>query len=95
MQHEWRPPDHEVAASLPEEYTAVRFYFRDSFPDTPENRELVHSVVARLAARRPVVLLNTGVVVDEHRDAEPPAGERVLRPLAGIDPPATSARRAQ
>ena len=86
VHHEWRPPDHEVVASLPEEYTAVRFYFRDSFPDTPANRELVRSVVARLAARRPVVLLNTGLVVDEHRDAEPPAGERVLRPLAGIDP---------
>ena len=70
---------------LPEEFTAVRFYFRDSFPDTPENRELVHDVVERLAERRPVVLLNTGVVVDEHLDAEPPASERILRPLAGIE----------
>jgi hypothetical protein len=83
--HEWRPPDHDVVASLPEEFTAVRFYFRDSFPDTPENRRLVHDVVEGLAARRPVVLLNTGIVVDEHLDAEPPASERILRPLAGID----------
>jgi|SRR5581483_445264 len=80
----WRPP--EAPADLPADFTAVRFYFRDSFPDTPPNRELVHRVVARLAARRPVVLLNTGVVVDEHLDAEPPADDRVLRPLAGIDP---------
>ncbi len=78
----WRRPD--TATELPEGFTAVRFYFRDSFPDTPENREVVHDVVERLAARRTVVLLNTGVVVDEHLDAEPPAGERVLRPLAGI-----------
>jgi hypothetical protein len=79
----WAAPD--APADLPAEFTAVRFYFRDSFPDTPENRRLVHDVVGRLAERRPVVLLDTGVVVDEHVDAEPPAGERILRPLAGVD----------
>jgi hypothetical protein len=79
----WRRPG--AATDLPEEFTAVRFYFRDSFPDTPENREVVHHVVERLAARRHVVLLNTGVVVDEHLDVEPLADERVLRPLAGIE----------
>jgi len=79
----WRRPD--AAIDLPEAFTAVRFYFRDSFPDTPENREVVHHVVERLAARRPVVLLNTGVVVDEHLDVEPLADERVLRPLTGIE----------
>jgi hypothetical protein len=78
----WITP--EATADLPEEFTAVRFYFRDSFPDTEENRALVHDVVERLAERRPVVLLNTGVVVDEHLDAEPPESDRILRPLAGI-----------
>jgi hypothetical protein len=79
----WRAP--APTPDLPEDFTAVRFYFRDSFPDTPANRELVHDVVERLSGRRPVVLLNTGVVVDEHLDAEPPKGEHILRPLAGID----------
>jgi len=80
----WTAP--EPGIELPEEFTAVRFYFRDSFPDTPENREVVHDVVERLAERRPVVLLNTGVVVDEHLDAEPPPSDRVLRPLDGVEP---------
>src|SRR2546430_23759 len=75
--------EHELA--LREASAAVRFYFRDSFPDTPENREVVHNVVGQLAARRPVVLLNTGVVVDDHLDAEPPESELILRPLAGIE----------
>ena len=79
----WVKP--EAAGEPPDEFTAVRFYFRDSFPDTPENRELVHDVLERLAARRPVVLLNTGVVVDEHLDAEPPASERILRTLTGVE----------
>jgi hypothetical protein len=82
----WRRPDDALSDSLPDRFAAVRFYFRDSFPDTPDNRALVQEVVERLAARGPVVLLNTGVVVDEHEDAEPPAGGDVLRPLAGVAP---------
>ena len=81
----WRRPDAD-GLTLPEEFTAVRFYFRDSFPDTPANRALVRDVGERLAAQRPVVLLNTGVVVDEHEDAEPGDDPRVLRPLAGSAP---------
>jgi hypothetical protein len=85
--HSWlRPGGEDLPHSLPEEFTAVRFYFRDSFPDTPVNRALVQEVDERLAARRPVVLLNPGVVVDEHHDAEPAGRTRVLRPLAGVAP---------
>ena len=81
----WVAPD-PGAIDLPSEFAAVRFYFRDSFPDTPANRALVARVIDRLAERAPVVLLNTGVVVDEHEDAEPADDPRVLRPLAGVDP---------
>ena len=89
----WPAGGRGAAGALPEEFTAVRFYFRESFPDTPENRALVHEVVDRLAARRPVVLLNTGVVVDDHHDAEPAAGGRILRPLAGTHARAATLRR--
>jgi hypothetical protein len=81
----WRVPDDRPERPLPEEFTAVRFYFRDSFPDTPGSRSLVAEVIERLASRRPVVLLDTGVVVDEHLDAEP-ADPRLLRPLLGVSP---------
>lgn len=81
----WRVPDLD-GLELPEKFTAARFYFRDSFPDTPANRELVRDVIERLASVRPVVLLNTGVVVDEHLDAEPESDPRILRPLVGIAP---------
>ncbi len=30
---------------LPDEYVAVRFYFRPSFPDTPENRRFAADVI--------------------------------------------------
>jgi len=55
-------------ASLPDRYVAVRFYFSDCFPDTPENRSFASQVVDGLAARGDVVLLNSDLVVDDHRD---------------------------
>jgi hypothetical protein len=58
---------------LPADYVALRFYFSDCFPDTPENRALVSSIVTSIARQRDVVLLGSGVMVDEHRDA-PHAG---------------------
>ena len=55
-------------AALPERYVAVRFYFSDCFPDTPENRAFASHVVSGLASRGHVVLLNSDLVVDDHRD---------------------------
>jgi hypothetical protein len=56
------------ATALPERYVAARFYFSDCFPDTPENRAFATAVVNGLAARGDVVLLNSDLVVDDHRD---------------------------
>lgn len=72
------PPPAELAGDLPETFTAVRFYFRPSLPDTPENRRVVAGVVERLAARAPVVLLNPGLEIDDHRDWLPAGGHGLL-----------------
>jgi len=64
----------DVSRALPSEYVAVRFYFRPSFPDTPENRALVAGVIRGLAQRTPVVLLNTGLSLDDHEDFHPETG---------------------
>ena len=62
---------------LPREYVAVRFYFSDCFPDTPDNREVVRSVIRSLAVDTDVVLLGSGVRVDDHHDFEMPRSDRV------------------
>jgi hypothetical protein len=62
---------------LPARYVAVRFYFSDCFPDTPENRGFAARVVDGLAARGDVVLLNSDLVVDDHRDFSPERRARV------------------
>ena len=64
----------QLLKTLPRNYVAVRFYFRPSFPDTPENRVLVGRLIRTLAKRTPVVLLNTGLSIDDHQDFDPGTG---------------------
>ena len=63
---------------LPADYVAVRFYFRPSFPDTPENRRFAADVIRSISRETPVVLLNTGLQLDDHEDLNP-ADSRVYR----------------
>ena len=51
---------------------AVRFYFRPSFPDTLENRQFAADAVRSISREIPVVLLNTGLKVDDHDDPNVP-----------------------
>lgn len=67
------------AGLLPREYIAVKFYAARSLPDTPEIRAMLRSMVAALAERMPVVLLDTGLVLeDDHADYTFAAGGRVV-----------------
>jgi hypothetical protein len=79
-------PVDDMPAGLPPEYVAVRFYFSQCFPPDAENRAFVQAVVASLAARIPVVLLNPGVQVDDHVDVVPAVRDRV-HTIAGAIPP--------
>lgn len=69
--------DHPALKRLPERYVAVRFYFSNCFPDTPENRRLVADTLAGLTAQTDVVLLNPGFQVDDHHDYAKPIAERI------------------
>jgi hypothetical protein len=70
-------PDGGLPGGLPAEYVAVRFYFSECFPDTPDNRAFVQSVVSTVAEQMPVVLLNPGFSVDEHEDWAPSVRHRI------------------
>lgn len=78
---------------LPSTYVAARFYFSKCFPDTPENQARVRSLIERLAADTHVVLLGSGVQLDEHREIKPAAAasgdrihmvEHLLRPETNL-----------
>jgi hypothetical protein len=56
-------------ALLPREYVAVKFYAARSLPDTPLIRAQLRSMLASMAREVPVVLLDTGLVLeDDHAD---------------------------
>jgi hypothetical protein len=57
-------------AELPRDYVAVKAYFSSCFPDTPANRQFVAELVTRLGRQSHVVLLWTGIRVDDHSDFE-------------------------
>jgi len=64
---------------LPREYIAVKLYAARSLPDTPDIRARLKGLVASLADRLPVVLLDTGLVLeDDHADYAFAAGGRVI-----------------
>jgi hypothetical protein len=66
-----------LGLQLPREYVAVRFYFSDCFPDTPENREVIPALIQSLTAETDVVLLGGGARVDDHHDFEMARSDRV------------------
>ena len=74
-----RPGDNVAPADLPAEYVALRFYFRPSFPDNHDNRAFVASLIRNLSRECPVVVLNTGLEVDDHEDCGAPTGSGVYR----------------
>jgi hypothetical protein len=66
-------------ALLPSEYVAVKFYAARSLPDTPQIRSVLRGMVAELSERVPVVLLDTGLVLeDDHADYDLGSGGRVI-----------------
>jgi hypothetical protein len=71
-------PDVAGLEGLPREYVAVKFYAARSMPDTPAVRALLAQQVAALAERSSVVLLDTGLVLDEHTDYHLAEDARVI-----------------
>ena len=71
------PPVVIDRALLPPEYVAMKFYAAQSLPDSPAMRERLRALVLRTAERTPVVLLDTGLALDEHADYGL-AGDRVI-----------------
>ena len=75
-----------VPIELPPDYVAVKFYGARSLPDTPEVRAQIRSIVSAVAARHPVVQLDTGLQVDDHEDYRLESTGRVLSVHAALDP---------
>jgi len=63
-------PELPAPIQLPEQFVAVKFYFRSTFPYKHHTVELAKYAVQMLAEQQPVVVLNTGLHADDHQDLE-------------------------
>jgi hypothetical protein len=59
-----RPAD----LQLPDKYVAVKFYTGIALPPTEANTRALREIVAAVASRVPVVMLDAGMKTDEHED---------------------------
>ena len=66
----YRPvvPPPVAGLPLPERFVAVKFYSGRALPDVPANRDAVRALVHRFGRSLPIVLLDTGLALDEHED---------------------------
>ncbi len=64
-----RPSD-GLPEGLPSDYVVMKAYFSEVFPDTPENREWVARLISKIARHIDVVMLTTGIAVDDHAELD-------------------------
>jgi hypothetical protein len=60
--------DPQALPGLPREYVAVKAYFNECLQATPRNRAFLRGVIEKLAEVTDVVLLSTGLQVDDHEE---------------------------
>ena len=80
------PPPLPDGMELPDEFVAVKWYFRPSLPDTPQNRARIREITEALAERTPVVLLHANPRLDDHEEVDLGAVRGVRAVLAGVPP---------
>ncbi len=77
-------PDLALRSTLPEDYVAVKFYFSKTLPGSAKNRQLVSDMLSALTESQDVVLLSTGLTLDEH-DEHDEYGDAAVPRLHRID----------
>jgi hypothetical protein len=80
------PPPLPEALVLPDEFVAVKWYFRPSLPNTPQNLYRIREITEGLAARTPVVLLHDNPRLDDHEEADLSDVPGVRAVLGGVPP---------
>ena len=70
------PPD--PLDDLPSSYVAVKAYFNNCFPDDEGNRAFLRRTLRRLGEHSELVLLDTGLELDDHADFAAGSGVHTL-----------------
>ena len=73
------------ARNLPTDYVAVKFYENDGFPYDQSNQKLTSRIIRSITQEHDVVILNTGLCLDEHADFLPEHHSRIHTISEGLD----------
>lgn len=79
-------PSIEIMGRLPKEFVAVKFYFSACFPESAENKQFISRLLSALSQKTDVVLLSTGLDLDDHNDFNSDVSHRIHRFEDVIDP---------
>lgn len=88
-------PAPDPALGLPDDYVAVKVYFSDCFPDTPANRDAAADLLRQLGENSNVVLLATGLDLDDHTELASVDAARVYDLSAAMLPETNLAVQTQ
>lgn len=90
-----QPPSVIDRQRLPPVYAAAKLYAARSMPDTPEIRRQARRVIDALSEQMPVVMLETGLAVDDHTDYALGTSARILNARDMMDPRTNLAAQTQ
>ena len=79
-------PPEVTLPPLPDEFVAVKLYTAASLPPTEPVRRALQSIVLGIAARTPVVMLDTGLALDDHEDYSFAAASRIQSVRDSLQP---------
>ena len=71
---------------LPDDYVAVKFYTAASLPDSPQMRRLLQAMILAIADQWPVVMLDTGLALDDHDDYTFDRASRIISVRDALGP---------
>jgi hypothetical protein len=71
---------------LPSDFVAVKFYTAASLPPTEAVRRALQSIVLSVAELTPVVMLDTGLALDDHEDYSFEAASRIHSVREALQP---------
>ena len=77
---------HVALPSLPKTFVAVKFYTAASLPPTDSVRRALQAMVLGLADRTDVVMLDTGLTLDDHEDYSFAAASRIHSVRDALNP---------
>jgi hypothetical protein len=73
-------------ADLPDDFIAVKLYIGPAVSGRADTRRSIQAIVRRAASIAPVVLLDTGLALDDHRDVELDLPDRAITARAMMTP---------